>query len=174
MQNLWNRRIILGGLPGPKQLADIREQGVRRLINLSGVGLAEIYGTEALAPFDETLYVFADAFSQGNPVTGREDWMAVDAGLYLNNARHPYEREQLLIAIAAVQAVLRSSEPVFVFCEQGRSRSPLVVIAALVLSGLASLAEAVQAVQALQPRARLTDIGLAALRWSQECAGPSA
>lgn len=168
MRHDWHRHIILDRLPGPGRLEELRRQGVRRLINLCGVALVEISGTEALAPFEDSIYVFADVFSQGAPVSGTEDWAAVDAGLYLRYARQPREREQLLGAITAVHAALREPEPVFVFCEQGRSRSPLVVTAALLCAEKASLAEAVRLVRTLQPRTLLTDIGLSALSWSRE------
>jgi hypothetical protein len=164
-------QLIIDGLPSPERLAALHERGVRRLINLCGVDLREIYGRDAVTPFHCSLHVFADLFSDGTPATGEEDWTGVDVNLYLSKAPRPSEREQLLGAVKALQTALIRKEPVFVFCNHGRGRSPLVATAALYRLGGVSLAEIVRRVQRLQPRAVFTRVGLAAVRWTHERAG---
>lgn len=161
--------LTLEGLPCRQRLQALRQCGVRRLVNVSGVDLAAIYGAETLAPFEVSAHVFADVFADGSPVLDTAACPEVDADLYLRAAPDRREREQLLGAIAAVHAALEQAEPVFLFCHAGRSRSPLVAMAALLRDGRISPAASIARVRTLQPRLLLTDIGLAALRWSLEC-----
>lgn len=165
-------RIVLQALPSPGGLLQLQRQGVLRLVNVSGVDLAEIYGKQALAPFRASTHLFADVFCHGRPVRGGVAWEAIDPALYLERAEDMGAREQLLGAVDAAHAALATDEPVCVFCSQGQSRSPLVAAAALFRLGQESLEQTLRRVSALQPRARFTDIGLAALRWSHERAHP--
>lgn len=171
MDSTTGPRIVLERLPSPAQLAELQRWGVCRLVNVSGVDLAEIYGKQPLAPFRVSTHVFADVFFQGEPVRGDVRWEAIDPALYLTKTEGPAAREQLLNAVESAHAALLADEPVCVFCSQGQSRSPLVAAAALFRLKQDSLDQTLRRVRALQPRAQFTDIGLAALRWSHERAG---
>ena len=155
----------IGGLPGPQLLRALPGQGWRRLVNLCGVDLAEIYGGQALAGWHSSLFVFPDVFSPGRPCAPGAA-AAADARLYLDASSEP-QRQQFLGAIEATCEALSLGEPVFVFCQQGVARSPLVALAALLRCGGHSLAGGLGHIRQLQPAAVFTDISLAALRWSQ-------
>ncbi|MGZ8218418.1 hypothetical protein [Methylomagnum sp.] len=170
MASPLERRLLLGGLPGPDRLAAFANGGLRRLVNVSGVDLADIYGPAALAAFAPSNHFFADVFSEGEPLTDSTHWNAISPGTYLARTDPP-EQQALLEAIAAVHASLVSAERVFVFCTYGQGRSPLVAAAALLRLEARPVPDILNLIQSLQPAARFTDLSLAALRWSLEQAG---
>lgn len=160
------QRLVLGALPGPGRLVALAGAGIQHLVNVSGLDLAEIYGDAALARFQCTTHCFPDVFSEGEPLTNPRHPPVVGPGAYLART-HPSERRALLDAIEAVHAALAEGGTVFLFCAQGRGRSPLVAAAALRRVDSRPLPTILGLVRHLQPAAHFTDLSLSALAWSQ-------
>jgi hypothetical protein len=162
--------LLISSLPGPDHLQALERAGFRRLINLSGVDLAEIYGHQALADFQSERFVFADVFSCGNlipPIGLGNEPPKMDEAPYLASASKT-ERQQFLAAILATNRALSEGDPVLVFCDRGIGRSPVVALAALLCRGHHDLMAGLHCIAQLQPRAVVTEMSLSALAWSQK------
>ena len=163
----YSRTLRIGVLPSESQLDGLLKQGFRRLINVYGVPLTDIYPQRHWPQFTVSDFVFADVFSQAEATEvccasgdRQEDlYLArTDAG----------QRWQFLAAVAALTDCLRRRQPCYVFCQKGRGRSPAVAAAALLSAFHLPLAEALTVVQRLRPQACLTEVSIAAAIWGSQ------
>ena len=155
----------VGPLPSQDRLVDLWQVGVRQLVNVSGVDLGEVYPLQYWSEFELAQFSFVDIFSVEQPLLPEQAAQQVDPTVYLDIA-DTEEREQFLTAVQVTAAALARRRPTFLFCHRGLGRSPTVAAAALRRVTGAPLPAVWQAVFNIQPQAQLSQISLAAVRWS--------
>lgn len=155
----------VGPLPSHDKLTGLWQAGVRQLVNVSGVDLGEVHPPRYWSEFELAQFSFVDIFSAEQPLPPEQAEQQVNPALYLD-AAGANEREQFLTAVQITAAALARRQPTFLFCHRGRGRSPTVAAAALRRITGAPLTDVWQAVFDIQPRAQLSRISLAAVRWS--------
>jgi hypothetical protein len=158
--------LILGqsGFPSPGKLAELNREGVRHLINVSGIDLLAVYGQESAAGFSLEQYAFKDVFSVGLPISANHPVETIPADLYVRQSL-PGERAAFCQAVGALSRHLERNEPTFVFCHKGVGRSPCVVAAAMAYCHGADFPEIMKLLRFLNRHALFTDVSCAAVKW---------
>lgn len=112
------------------ELKQGQNEGVQCLINVSGIDLHVLYGSEIPNDIVINQLFFKDIYSESRVVadTGHCDGISIDEYLKLGTER---DRLALLAAVKALLEMLNQRTPTWVFCHRGISRSPLVVACAL-------------------------------------------
>lgn len=156
----------ISSLPSLKDLQTWQHNGIRYLLNVSGININDIYSAQVLAPFDIVQMTFADIFTKGVAVTDVPiETISSDAYIQLSTIE---QQQALLAAIQALVLQLQQGTPSCVFCHRGQGRSPLVVAAAFQQFYRKSIAEAIARTRIIRPPALFTDISLSALQWCAE------
>jgi hypothetical protein len=158
-------------LPSLKELQLWRTQGIRSLVNVSGVDLFELYPHEPLADLHIIQCPFADVFTSA---TARHD----DAACFHNDRGEKYvgmstaeHRHAFLTAVGSVAIQLQNHVPTSVFCHRGIGRSPLVAAAAFGHIFNEPAAQAIARTRTLHPPAQFTTISVSAWHWCGEQMG---
>jgi hypothetical protein len=155
--------LSIGGLPSEPELAALYQSGRRRLVNVSGASLVELYGKDAMACFELSEFTFSDVFSEPlGEIDPRDD-------------RRPYtitapvaDQIQFRLAVNALAKHLSRMHGTYVFCRQGVGRAPAVSLAAIHGLWSVPMAQAVGVVMDLRPQAMITGLSISAGRWYRE------
>jgi predicted protein tyrosine phosphatase len=161
------RLLHISSLPSLQDLQAWQHNGIRSLLNVSGININDIYTARDLEPFELAQMTFADVFSDGTliDVDTPIERVSTDAYLQLTTEEH---RQALLAAVHNLVGQLKTQTPTCVFCHRGQGRSPLVVAAAVQQVYGESVAEAIIRTRLIRPASLFTDISLSALQWCIE------
>lgn len=153
--------------PSLKELQAWKFNGIRGLLNVSGIDLNEIYTAQSLEFFELTQMTFADVFSKGTLIDINTPVTPVSAEYYLQLTTQEHQ-QAFFLAVQTLVTQLKNQIPICVFCYRGQGRSPLVVAAAMQQVYHESTADAIARTLILRPSALFTDISLSALQWCME------
>lgn len=157
----------ISSLPSVAELQLWRNEGITRLLNVSGVDIIDIYPVEALVDFHISQLQFADVFTNGIPISSVEDDVLANSETYLQLSI-PEHRLGFLKAVQTLLNQLRLQTNTSVFCHRGIGRSPLVVAAAFQHYYAEPTSHAIARTRTLHRPALFTDISLSALQWCSE------
>jgi predicted protein tyrosine phosphatase len=157
----------ISSLPSLQDLQAWQHNGIRSLLNVSGININDLYPANVLASFDIAQMTFADVFSNGILVNTYTPIEAVSTDAYLQLTTEAH-RLALLAAVQTLVEHLKTQTPICVFCHRGQGRSPLVAAAAAQQVYRESFSEAIARTQLIRPAALFTDISLSALQWCIE------
>lgn len=158
--------VAQGDLPSPDKLTQLKAQRVTHLLNVSGIDLYQLYGTEQLAGFTVEQFTFKDVFSTGVAIQS-ESPHEVDCALYCSQT-NAAERLAFFYAVRCLMAWLKNKSLIYVFCQQGIGRSPCVVCAALSCCYQPQPQQLLKTLTFLNPNALLTRNSYAAVNWFQQ------
>jgi hypothetical protein len=144
----------LGPLPGVDELAALQRRGVRHLVNVSGRPADALHDARRLDPFSVHDFLFPDAFAAGSTLAWPD---------FLRDWGRPVRD-----SVDTLAALLHTGQRVHCFCHQGRSRSAVVAVAALMRAWELDVVESLGLVRAKNPRARFTPRARACLDWLQQ------
>lgn len=147
---MWDARLGAGlcPLPSRRTLAFFHGLGARRVVNVSGVSSADLYGDTLPADLICRDFRFPDVFTRRSD--GEEAWIALgEAG-----------RDALVAAVDCTAMALSGSTPVLLFCHLGVGRSPLVLAMALTRARGMNRDQAIAAVRAIRPEAGFSPAAL--------------
>ncbi len=166
LRSACNGLLRLGALPSRAKLEELYAQGYRHWLNLSGTDLRQIYPHSPLLG-RQSLYVFPDIFSPAPRLLPQQNPARISPDLY---AEHSDTASQFAF-MQAVQDLIhcwQQRQPVYVFCYEGRGRSPCVALTALHCAQGWSLACVSQTLQNLYPQAQLSQLSFSAAHWYQQ------
>lgn len=159
------QNVKLGMLPSPEKLMELQEEGFSHLINVSGIDLFQLYGEEQLSPFSINQYTFKDVFSEALQLgSGLIDYDVIDEHAYI--ARSTVEdRMEFYTSVSNVIEILDTQVSIFVFCHQGKGRSPCVLFTALAQRYKVDYAQILKVIKFLNAQATITCISYSAMKW---------
>jgi hypothetical protein len=152
------------GFPSPAQLLELRREGVRHLINVSGIDLLAVYGKDLTDGLDVESYLFKDIFSRGKLIGQNFPGATIPDNLYVRQTSTS-EREAFYQSVMALISHLKYGQPAFVFCHEGVGRSPCVIAAALGYCYGIDFPALVRILKYFNSRAVFTDVSYSAVRW---------
>lgn len=158
--------VAQGGLPSPAQLHELKTQGFKHLLNLSGIDLFKLYPPEILADFTLAQFRFTDIFSTGAVIT-LENIANIDTTLYTAQSSAT-EQLQFFNAVQQLIECLKTKQLTYVFCQQGIGRSPCVLCAALNYAYHPSYGELLKTIRFLNPHAVVSTTSYAAVKWFEQ------
>jgi len=153
----FSSMVRISGTPSRPELARAFNQGFRRIVNVSGTSLAEIYDPQEMACWKMSEFRMRDLFTDGE---GAEK----ERGPFASLAT-PDERQAYYSACRAVQTGVAALESSLVLCKLGVGRSPAVVFGALRSGFGLSSVDAHAAVIALRPQAMISKTTESAAEW---------
>ena len=166
MNPLAELAVAVSSLPDPQTVKKWEFAGYDRWISVCGVGLAEIGGDEELPGMPGHVYKLADPFSSSEAWPGGD---LPNKQVFLASST-PALRNNLLRAVRQASNSLIRGEKLMVFCHLGRSRSPLVATAAVMLAFQCEPLDAWVQISTAHDVAPLSVLGLSALVWlADEC-----
>lgn len=154
-------KVSVAGLPERETALEWGDGRFDRWISLCGVSIADIVCQESSPGFSGKAYRLPDPFSQSEPWNTHVLPSAQD---FLSQAS-PVVRGPLILAVRDLVHSLRVGQDVIVFCHLGKSRSPLVASAGLMISESLEPFQAWQEIDrehAIMPISQLT---ISALVW---------
>ncbi|MBT9097850.1 hypothetical protein KFZ76_09030 [Methylovulum psychrotolerans] len=156
--------LLISGLPNSDTLQVWQKNGIRCLLNVSGIDIFELYPDYNLAAFTVAQFTFADIFTLAPPVeaTALAD---SDLGSLYVQLTDSHQRQALLAAVQCLQAQLQNRIPTSVFCHRGQGRSPLVAAAAYQHFYQETGQQAIARILAQHRPAVFTHLSLSALHW---------
>lgn len=161
-----NLSVAVSCLPDSNLLSTWTELGFDRWISVCGVGLEAISDEGEIPNLPGHVYKLADPFSSSAVWPGDE---IPNKQLFLAGST-PALRNNLLRAVRQAAASLTRGEKLMVFCHLGRSRSPLVATAAMMLAFRLPVLEAWERISGEFEVAPLSELSLSALVWLEsEC-----
>lgn len=167
------QQLQIGGLPSPKELREMGQQGCLTLVNVSGLQLAQMYPAQVLAGFDLHEFAFSDLFSRSLPgasgATGVAEAAAAqhdEPGAFVA-AFTPEQQEQFRQSVVSLRKQLASYRSIYLFCHYGIGRSPAVALAALRSVWGMPLQQAISTVRSLRPQAHISALSVSASNWVQ-------
>lgn len=165
--NALRRQLEIGGLPDREGLKQLHTQGFRRLVNVSGADVRDLYPAPLLRGFQvfQPEQGFRDIFST---------YQAVSAypSTYIALSTES-ERCAFLSAVHQLRKHLRGGAPVYAFCRCGVGRSPTVSMTALALHWRIAPGAAAELIVQIRPQARLSALSHAAAEWASLLPAPS-
>ncbi len=156
----------LGALPSPATLTQMQRQGYRDWLNLSGTDLYQIYPHLGLSG-NQYLYQFPDIFSPAPALAVGQAPEQVSPALYAQ-ASDVQSRRAFSQAVQQQISLWQQRRPVFLFCYQGRGRSPCVALTALHCAQNWSLTSLSHALRHQHPSACFTQLSYSAACWYRE------
>jgi predicted protein tyrosine phosphatase len=154
----------IGMVPSRQELERLKQSGYSHWVNLSGVNITETYPSSLLTHLQITSFQFIDVFSGGNDIINNAQLKHISPDLY-TELTSKEEQNQLLHAVRTVVTHLEQAQLTYVFCYQGRGRSPAVAVAALQQIFRLPLESVLNIVYRLRPQACITDRTIAANKW---------
>jgi hypothetical protein len=153
------QQLKISGTPSLGELAHAFQHGYRRIVNVSGTSLKDIYSPEELACWDLSEHRMRDLFTDANELEPNQ------RGATFATLATPEERTAYLSACTAVQEGLVKLESTLVLCKLGVGRSPAVVFGALRAGFGLSAAAARDIVNQLRPQAVISNVTESAADW---------
>lgn len=172
LRSACNGLLRISSLPSQARLQTLQRQGYRHWLNLSGTDLCQIY-PQAVLSGRQYLYVFPDIFSPAPRLLPNQAPTQICADLY---AAHSDAASQCAFMQAVQQLIQlwQQRQPAYIFCYEGRGRSPCVVLTALHSVQGWPLSDVSQTLQSLYPNARFSQLSFSAAHWYQQQAAKGA
>lgn len=153
--------VSVSGLPERGTVLQWTDGRFDRWISLCGVSIEDIISEDAVRYFCGNVYRLPDPFSQSEPWTGHVLPSAQD---FLNQAS-PMLRGPLILAVRDLVQSLQAEKDVIVFCHLGKSRSPLVAAAGLMITESLDPHKAWQEIERQHEIIPISKLTIAALVW---------
>jgi predicted protein tyrosine phosphatase len=162
--------VVVSPLPDASAFRTWAQQNFNRWISVCGVGASDLVKEDAESiGIDGLVFRLSDPFSESVEWDGGEQ---PGARAFLEHST-PVLRANLLQAVRGLVKALEEGERVVVFCHLGRSRSPLVAAAGLMLTTGMTPLDAWAQVTEFDPERRPTWLTLAALNWIKSTWNPT-
>lgn len=159
-------RLRIGGIPTRADLKMLSGAGIQQLINVSGVGLGQIYADDALDTFTLNEFFFSDVFSEGrtlNPAI-----LEIMSAAAFCEAMSETMRAEFIAAVQVVGDCLCGEKAIYLFCHRGVGRSPAVAVAALVYAMHVAVSDAIAMVMQVRGCAEITEMTLSSVSYALE------
>ncbi|PTQ89275.1 hypothetical protein [Agitococcus lubricus] len=165
--NPLKNMIFISSLPTFIELQILFYQGLKELINVSGIDLDKIYPQYNLSYFNEHTFIFSDLFSKAKTIESFAELEALNSTLF---KEHFNIEQQQAFKSAVYKAIelLYLNKSLYIFCHQGVGRSPAVSFAALTLYYQLPMSESLKMIHAMRPQAKITTMTISATYWLKE------
>lgn len=153
--------VSVSGLPERGTVLQWKDGRYDRWISLCGVSIDDIISDDVVGYFQGNAYRLPDPFSGSEPWT---DHVIPSAQDFLSQAS-PTLRGPLILAVRDLVQSLRAGQDVIVFCHLGKSRSPLVAAAGLMIAESLEPHRAWQKIERKHAIMPISKLAISALVW---------
>ena len=166
------QHIILADLPSRTKLKELSHQGFIELVNVSGVDLYQLYGSDFLSQFKIAQFTFKDVFSEAPEPSGGVELSAIPYK-YFTDISKEEDRQAFFQATNKVIEYLEQKKPLYLCCHQGIGRSPCVLFSALTYLYRQDYNKTLKIIKFLNPKSGMSTVSYSAVNWFQTQMGMS-